>query len=142
MQNEVWKEIKGYEGLYSVSSLGNVKSIKRDIILKSCIANCYQHINLCKNGKSTTFNIHRLVAITFLDLLDKSHVVDHIDDNKLNNCIENLRFVSQRENVRKGFARKWGNDSAFGVKKHNNGKWRAICRYGKKIKHIGMFKTK
>ena len=101
---EIFKDIKGYEGLYQVSNLGNVKSIikrtyKSNKILKPSSDGCgYQIVSLCKNKKRSTKTVHRLVALNFLG--ESELQVNHKDFDKSNNKIENLEFVTPLENIR------------------------------------------
>ena len=104
---EIWKDIVGYEGLYQVSNLGNVKRLKgykgrgkgyiveEHLIKPSINSNGYQNVVLCKNGKTKTFTMHRLVAIAFLDNSEKLPQVNHKDENKLNNCVDNLEWCDR-----------------------------------------------
>lgn len=113
MQNEIWKSVKGYEGLYEVSNLGNVKSIDRFIersnqwgkyiqkykgkILKNVLhPNGYFRVDI--QGK--LFSVHRLVAENFILNKDISKEVNHKDGNKLNNHVDNLEWVTHSENIR------------------------------------------
>ena len=101
---EQFKNIKGYEGLYQVSNLGRVKSLKygRERLLNAGLdGKGYLHVNLYRNKKPQTLKVHKLVAIAFLNHKPCGHksVVNHKDFNKLNNVIENLEIVSQRENA-------------------------------------------
>lgn len=99
---EVWLPIHDYEGLYEVSNLGRVKGLKRNHILKHGMNNSgYKMVTLWKNNKGNSQMIHRLVAKTFLPYSD-GLVVNHIDENKLNNCLDNLEWCTQRENVNHG----------------------------------------
>jgi hypothetical protein len=112
MNSEVWKDVKDYEGLYQVSNFGRVKSLKRewstnknkrchdDIIMKICnLSRGYQGVPLCKDGKTKTFKVHRLVAIAFIDNpLDKPQI-NHIDCDKKNNHFSNLEWVTNSENL-------------------------------------------
>lgn len=98
MNNEIWKDIEGYGGLYQVSNLGNVKNIKRNIYLQPNLGDNYLRVNLCKKGKCKTKPIHRLVAIAFIPNLENKPYVDHIDGNKLNNNVKNLRWATEKEN--------------------------------------------
>lgn len=110
---EVWKDIPNFEGLYQVSNLGNVKSLNRIIndrhknikgkLLKPNIANGYYKVVLSKNGKLKTIPIHKLVAQTFILNADNKPQINHIDGNKLNNNINNLEFVTAKENIRHRF---------------------------------------
>ena len=113
MNAELWKDIPGYEGLYQVSNLGNVKSIDRYVPHKTfgkkfCkgrtmathINNAgYVTVNLCKGNHYKSFDIHRLVAITFIPVSDITGMeVNHKDEDKWNNCAENLEWVTKSEN--------------------------------------------
>lgn len=108
MKKEIWKDIIGYEGLYQVSNLGRVKSLgngksKKEKILKQGTNSCgYYQIKLYQNGKYKTYKIHRLVAQTFLDNPNNYYSVNHRDENKQNNCIENLEWCTQEYNVNYG----------------------------------------
>jgi hypothetical protein len=100
---EIWKEIKGYEGLYYASSNGRIKSCvrKEDAILKQNLSkNGYYKIILTKNKSQKNFCVHQLVAIAFLGHTPCKYekVVNHIDLNKTNNNVNNLEIVSPREN--------------------------------------------
>ena len=94
---EIWKDINGYEGLYKVSNLGRVKSKRK--ILKP-INGEYLKVGLSKNGVQKTLYIHRLVAETFLGINNLQ--VNHKDENKHNNNIDNLEFVTHKENMNYG----------------------------------------
>lgn len=97
---EIWKDIKGYEGLYQVSNLGKVKSLKKNIILKPYIEKKgYLRIDLNKNGKSKHYLIHRLVAEAFIPNPLNKLQINHIDCNKQNNCINNLEWSTNLENA-------------------------------------------
>ena len=113
---EIWKDVLNYEGLYQVSNLGRVKSLKRKVrhfsgerlvperILKGGVNDKgYILVNLGKKGTKKVFAVHKLVAIAFLNHKPCGYklVVDHIDNNKLNNKLENLQIITQQENVLK-----------------------------------------
>ena len=104
---EIWKDIEGYEGLYQVSDLGRVKSLKfgKERILKqNQTYKGYLVVTLSENGKTKTRNVHVLVAMAFLDHKPdgtQKVVVDHIDNNKNNNTLDNMQLISHRENVSK-----------------------------------------
>ena len=111
---ELFLPIKEYEGLYSISNYGNVKSnerkvknkngfrIVREKILKPSISsNGYYTVALCKNSKMHTHTIHKLVIEHFNRCRLNNEVINHIDHNKLNNHIENLEYITQKENINK-----------------------------------------
>lgn len=100
---EIWKDIIGYEGLYQISNLGNVKSLRRNIILKPYLRgsranNKYLCVDLYLNRKSNTQSIHRLVAEAFIANPNHLPEVHHKDENKLNNFVSNLEYCTQSEN--------------------------------------------
>lgn len=96
---EQWKDIKGYEGLYKISNMGNVLSIKKNIILKTKKRRGYVAINLYKNKKLKTFNVHRLVAMAFIPNPQNLEQVNHLDCNKDNNKVDNLAWCTANENI-------------------------------------------
>lgn len=114
-QEEIWKDIVGYEGFYLVSNLGNVKSIDRYVkhnygdlsrrIQKGGNRNLifnsdkYYCVSLGKNGKSKTFTVHRLVAIAFLENPLNLAIVNHKDGIKTNNHYTNLEWCTAQQNT-------------------------------------------
>lgn len=96
----IWKDIKGYEGLYQVSNTGKVWSISRGQIRKTRLdKDGYERLDLTKDGKSYTRFVHRLVAEAFLDNVENKSEVNHIDCNRANNNLENLEWVTHAENM-------------------------------------------
>lgn len=97
---EIWRNIKGYEGLYQVSNFGKVLSMKSKKELKVIrLHDGYLYINLYKNRKCKKNAIHRLVAQAFILNHNNKPQVDHINGDKFNNNVTNLRWVTQSENM-------------------------------------------
>lgn len=102
---EIWKDIKGYEGLYEISNYGEVWSVRKQMSLtKKKGSRGYHHISLYKNKKQKQFTIHRLVATHFIDNPFKKPCVNHIDENKTNNHHSNLEWCTHKENLNHGTA--------------------------------------
>lgn len=142
MQEEIWKDIPNYEGLYQVSNLGRVKSLKfnKEKLLKLYKDNYgYLRVNLSKNGKQKLLKVHQLVSVVFLKHKPNGYsvVVDHIDNNPLNNNVNNLQLVSHRKNLSKD---KKGSSKYTGVRYHKqNKKWVSSIYVKGKHKHLGSF---
>ena len=103
---EIWKDIEGYESLYMVSSLGRVKSLgngnsnksKLKIMKTTLNHKGYPMIKLCKEGVGKGFSVHRLVAKAFIPNPNNLPQVNHKDENKQNNCVENLEWCTNEYN--------------------------------------------
>jgi hypothetical protein len=147
---EIWKTIEGYED-YQVSNLGNVKALSKHIYngrcyylskekkLKLCKGLKYYHVVLTKDRKAKTFYVHKLVVMAFLNHKPKKgYVIDHIDNNPLNNILENLQIITFRENISKD---KKGCTSKYtGVSLHKTSKkWICHIRINGVKKHLGYF---
>ncbi len=114
---EQWKDIIGYEGYYEVSSEGRVRNIKTKQILKGDTNSIgYRRVTLYSPVKKRFF-IHRLVALHFCDGYSDELVVNHKDGNKLNNCAENLEWVTRSENDLHAFRNKLRKPSPCKFKK-------------------------
>ena len=98
---EIFKEIKGFED-YEVSNYGNVRSLKRNIVLRPSFANGYLHVGLYKDGKKFVKYIHRLVAIAFIPNPNNLQEVNHKDENPQNNKAENLEWCTHEYNLNYG----------------------------------------
>lgn len=111
MQEE-WKPICGFEGFYEVSNLGKVRSLnfnhtKTTRVLSPWVnTKGYECVHLCKNGETHSFRVNRLVALAFLPNVDFKPFVDHIDTNRRNNCVDNLRWCTQSENQKNQLSQK------------------------------------
>lgn len=102
IEEEVWKEIEGYEGLYQISTLGRVRSMKRSIFMKPKDTKDYLMVGLTKNKKQKWFSVHRLVASAFIENPEHKKEVNHIDENTFNNKVQNLQWVTAKENANWG----------------------------------------
>lgn len=112
----IWKTVKGYEGLYEVNNLGEVRSLKRNgnrhfgigtyggIVLKQISNGKYMRVSLCKDGNEKNHTIHRLVAEAFIDNPDNLPMVNHKDENPFNNKVENLEWCDAKYNTNYGTA--------------------------------------
>lgn len=116
MEQEIWKDIPGYEGLYQVSNLGKVKRLPigkqwpyrqthNNIRKQRLSTSGYLRVNLSKNNKVKWYNVHRLVALAFIPNPDNLPIINHKDENKTNNCVENLEWCTTIYNVNYGTAR-------------------------------------
>ena len=139
---EEWKSINGYEN-YEISDHGNIKNITTHKMLKPRVNNRgYNNVDLYNIGQRTK-PIHRLVAEAFLENPDNKRCVDHIDRNKLNNHISNLRFATNSEN---GMNKSKHSNNISGITgvcfcKDRN-KWRAVIKKDRNPIHLGYFETK
>ena len=103
--DEIWRDIEGYEGLYQISNKGRVKRLYKasERILKpGWMTGGYLFVVLCKNGNQSNQRIHRLVAKAFLPNPENKPQVNHRDENKKNNRVENLEWATAKENLNFG----------------------------------------
>jgi hypothetical protein len=155
---EVWKDIKDFEGLYQISNLGRVKSLEREyefgvpkaikklnekIFNVSLNSNGYPTIRLSKNNKGKTISVHRLVAEAFINNEDNLECVDHINSDRTDNRVDNLRWCSKQENNRFiNRKKKHHTSNKVGVHYYKaTNKYRAKIVIDGKENHIGYFKT-
>jgi hypothetical protein len=132
------KNIPDYNGDYAVDDAGNVFSFKCGKCKKlNVLSNGrgYHIVFLCKDGKQKAHKVHRLVAKTFLDDYSEDLQVDHIDNDRLNNKLENLRMVTHQQN-------QFNRPKAKGYYWHKHSKkWMAYINVNGKKKHLGYFDT-
>ena len=96
---EEWRAVPGYEGLYDVSNKGNVRNVRRNKLLRlQKTNNGYIRVVLSKNRIKTGFQVHRLVALTFLPNPDNLPQVNHLDEDKTNNNVDNLEWCTAKYN--------------------------------------------
>ena len=149
---EEFRDIPNYEGIYQVSNLGRVKSLARknsigrrvnEKIMKLSIASDgYLNTGLRKDNKSKSRRVHQLVAESFLGHVPCGYkiIVDHIDENPLNNRLDNLQLWSHRNNIAKGYKSKGGTSEYTGVYWDKDvNKWRANITINGKNKYLGRF---
>lgn len=112
IMQEEWKDVRGFEGYYQISNLGRVKSVERVVKKKngtlmkvsekirvlSQTTDNYSYVVLAKNGKNKTFLVHRLVAETFIGNPNNLPCVNHKDENKQNDCVDNLEWCTYEYN--------------------------------------------
>ena len=139
MQIEIWKDIENFEGLYQISNLGRVKSVDRTVHIidpkknreydkhfPECIkatsldTKGYVIVTLKKNGKNSRYRIHRLVAKAFISNPNNYLYVNHKDENKENNCVDNLEWCTSDYNNSYGTRLKRISEKRKGISTHNS----------------------
>tara|TARA_R100000541_G_scaffold3673_1_gene10949 strand:+ start:284 stop:796 length:513 start_codon:yes stop_codon:yes gene_type:complete len=148
---EIFKDITGFEGLYQVSNYGNVRSLDRvdsrgynlkgKAMKHRLNSTGYYMVNLKGKIKQKNCTVHQLVAIEFLNHKpngNKGLVVDHVNNDKTINRLDNLQLISQRENLSKD--RKGCSSKYAGVCWHKpSSKWIAKIHINGKQKYLGLF---
>ena len=145
---EIWKDIPGYEGLYQVSDLGNVKSLNYNGTKKEKLLNLlgkkmtYYSVTLYKNNKTHRRTIHSLVAEVFLKHVACGHkiVIDHINNNPKDNRVGNLQVVTQRFNCKKNQSIYSSQYKGVNWDKASD-KWVSRIEINRKAIFLGRFKT-
>lgn len=156
MQNiEIYKDISGFEGIYQVSDLGNVKSLRRQRadgigVIKEKILRAgkngdgYYHVVLFGKLGKKSYPVHRLVANEFIPKGNPNmNIINHIDHNIENNNVNNLEWTNHRGNAVHGYAHKSKGKKMTGAyyNPKGNRKWFSNIMINKKIKHLGSFNT-
>lgn len=134
---EIWKDIAGYEGLYKVSNTGKVKSLnynhtgKEKIMKPGKNTKGYLYVNLYKNSEIKSFKVHRLVAAAFINNPDNKPHIDHINTIRDDNRVENLHWVTQKENVNNPISikRLLDNSPTAGKFGKDNFSSKSVCQY-------------
>lgn len=159
-QKEIWKDIKGYEGLYQISNYGRVKALPKKItwvqkdgvecfrLAKTIILKenrqFYATVKLCNNGAFERVTIHYLVASHFLKNANNYKYINHIDGDKFNNHYSNLEFCTARENKSHSIDKSKTSSQYTGVylkKGHISKPWAAGINFDGKNLHLGYYPT-
>lgn len=152
---EEWRDIQGWEGFYCISSLGRVMSVKREIstvcgprtiyqriMVAEPNAKGYLKVNLHRDGRQKTFEIHRMMAKAFLENPQGLPDVDHINRIRSDNRLSNLRWASERANVINRTPPENKSTGLMGVRfKADINRWSARIKFSGKEKHLGVFDT-
>lgn len=167
IKGEIWKDIPNYEGLYQASNKGRIRHIylskqkgnktllKSSIRNTSCI-NGYLQLNLCKNNIHKNFRVHRLIALTFIPNPNNYPEINHIDENKQNNCVENLEWCTRDYNnkyskniaiiqydINGNFIKEWNSITEAAISLNiNKGNIQKCCNNKYGYKTVGGFKWK
>lgn len=150
---EIFKDVPKYEGFYQISNLGRVKSLskyitrattnyytKEKILINKIDGSGYLFVCFCVNQDRKYFKIHKLVAMAFLNHIPdgtQKIVVDHIDNNKLNNRLDNLQLLTQRQNSSKNHKNK--TSKYVGVSLVKNNRWRSSVTHKGKSVNLGEY---
>lgn len=148
--NEIWNDIPEYKGFYQASNLGRIKGLARVtthnhkieeyILTPQITKNGYLQVGLSKNNHQKIFLIHRLVAICFIECKYGKDFINHINLIKTDNRVENLEWVTKRENSVHFCLTKKTTSNYTGVSKRLK-KWAAQIYHNKKTVYIGTFQT-
>ena len=137
---EKWMLIDGYINYY-VSNFGRVINMTTHKILKQSIRNGYKCVTLCSNIHKS-FNVHRLVASSFIPNDDEKHCVDHKNNNRLDNNVVNLRWCTNMQNSQNMSKRENASSIYKGVTYYKpNKKWQAVIMHNKTSIYLGRFLT-
>ena len=139
---EEWRDVRGYLN-YQVSNIGRVRHTESGYVMKLSSDNGYHSLSLSLNGKSTTYRVHRLVAIEFIPNPLNKPTVDHINNKAtFNNTVGNLRWATHKEQRRNTSTQPNSSSKYKGVSWHKkSSKWSAQIHVDNKKIHLGLFES-
>lgn len=141
---EIWKDIKGFEGLYQVSDLGNVRNAKsKNLKALNLNGSGYYQVTLYKANATRTRKVHQMVAEAFLNHIPNMTneiVVDHINNIHIDNRLVNLNLISNRENSSKDVKNVTSKYTGVSWHKRDN-RWVSQIRIDGKVNYLGGFKS-
>ena len=129
---EIWKDVVGYEGYYEVSNTGNVRNVKTNHVLSPGLSQGYYYVVLCKHGERRNKQVNRLVAEAFIDNFENCPIVNHKNEVKTDNHVDNLEWCTYSYNNSYGDAPSRRSESLKGCRAWNKGK-RMTEEYRKRI---------
>ena len=146
---EIWKDVKGFEGLYQVSNMGNVKSLGRKVynyfqkerILQPAKINGYLRVALFKDSHCKNYLVHRLVAEHFITNPDNKPQINHKDGNKENNVWTNLEWTTASENQKHAFKNGLGKPLWTNKFGGNHPTSKKVIQYSKDMKFIKLWNS-
>lgn len=142
MNIEIWKTIKDFPN-YKISNRARVRNITSGKIVKQTVNRGYYCVHLSNTIKEYFCTVHRLVALTFIQNPFDKQCVDHIDRDKLNNDVSNLRFATTKENNQNRSKRNDNTSGISGVSFHKKAKkWEVRIKVNNKNKYGGYFEDK
>lgn len=157
MQEEIWKDVPGYEGYYQVSNFGRARSLNRVLEQSNCTrlmkgkilspgsdSYGYKTVSLHRNRKCKTNRIHSLVYKSFVNQnIKKGLVIDHINNNHLDNRVENLQLITHRQNISKSNINNKIKTSSYRnvTYRKDRGKWVVRFQINGKLKSFGSYNT-
>lgn len=137
LPKQIWRDIPNYEGKYQVSNTGKVRNLnywrtgETKVIKQTTDKLGYKRVNLCKDGKCTTYLVHRLVALAFIPNPNNYPIINHKDENPSNNYYKNLEWCTHEYNSNYGNCRKKMSEAKKGKKY----KGKMSIRHKKLIEH-------
>lgn len=146
LNNEIWRDIFNYEGCYQVSNFGRVKSLERftndghhilEKILSQSFTKGYLKVGLSKNGKCKTIYVHKLVADAFIPNPNNLPEINHKDENKENNMVDNLERCTYYYNIHYGSAIERGRNKQLNSKKTS----KSVVKIGKNNEIIDKYES-